>query len=340
MYRAAVVGLGNIGFQFSLDPNRTGTWSHVSAYERCEETVLVGAVEIDEGRTVVFREHRRDIPVYKNVRDLMEVLQPQIVSICTPEQSHYQIAKEIVNYPVEGIFCEKPITSNIEDAKELVRLCSDRNVVLAVNHTRRWDDTYLYAQEMIEKGMIGTVKVMNAFYSGQIFNIGSHLIDVTRMLLQKNITEISGISNDVNKLDPDISGWIVFENNCVCTIAAIGKRENLIFEIDIIGEEGRIRILNNGENIEMYSFMDSRRYSGYRELSDIERRSIQKRDRFVNAVYDIVSVIRKVKNRVNCSGEDGLASLAICHGLVKSARRNGFPVNVFELLNSKHHEKE
>ena len=335
MYRAAVVGLGNIGFQFSLDPNRTGTWSHVSAYERCEETVLVGAVEIDEGRTVVFREHRRDIPVYKNVRDLMEVLQPQIVSICTPEQSHYQIAKEIVNYPVEGIFCEKPITSDVEDAKELVRLCSDKNVVLAVNHTRRWDDTYLYAQEMIEKGMIGTVKVMNAFYSGQIFNIGSHLIDVTRMILQKNITEMSGISDDINILDPDISGWIAFENNCVCTIAAIGKRENLIFEIDIIGEEGRIRILNNGENIEIYSFMDSHRYSGYRELSNIERPSIQKRDRFVNAVYDIVSVIRKAKNRVNCSGEDGLAALAICHGLVKSARRNGIPVNAFELLNSK-----
>ena len=42
VYQAAIVGLGNIGFRFSYDAKRKGTWSHVDAYNKCLSTELTG----------------------------------------------------------------------------------------------------------------------------------------------------------------------------------------------------------------------------------------------------------------------------------------------------------
>ena len=47
VYQAAVIGLGNIGFRFSYDAKRKGTWSHVDAYKQMSLHRTVGAVEID-----------------------------------------------------------------------------------------------------------------------------------------------------------------------------------------------------------------------------------------------------------------------------------------------------
>jgi len=332
MYKAAVIGLGNIGFQFNLDPKRKETWSHVSAYNKCKKTTLVGAVEIDEDKITIFKKHHNNIPVYKKISELMKNLRPDVISICTPDKTHFLIAKEILQYPIKAIFCEKPITPTIEEGKELIKLCSQKGVILAVNHIRRWDSNYLFVKELIRNNLIGSIRIVNGIYSGQIFNIGSHLIDVIRMLLQNNISIVSGICDNLEAIDPDISGWIKFENGIIGSILSTGKRNDLIFDIDIIGEEGRVKILDNGERIEIYSFQQSSRYSGYRELKIERHESIKKTNRFIDAIEDIISVIEEKKKRVNCSGEDALFSLIVCYGLVESSKNKGIPIKLNEII--------
>jgi predicted dehydrogenase len=326
--RAAVIGLGNIGFQFNLDPKRKGTWSHITAYERCNRTELVGAVEIDKEKVDLFQKNHKNIPVYTTIQELMQKSVPEIVSICTPTESHYTITEELLRYPVKGIFCEKSIALTIADANKIVNMCSKKKVVLAINHTRRWDDNYLYAKKVIEDGLIGPISAVNAFYSGQIFNIGTHLFDTLRMLINKETLAVSGVSFNTTKSDPDISGWIKFSEEILCAILTTGKREDLIFEIDIVGSKGRIRILNNGETIRRYAFTESPIYSGYRELSIVPSEPLQKKDRFVEAVYDIVEAIEGRKEKVNCSGYDGLAAVSLSLSMLESAQNSGNPVKI------------
>lgn len=328
MHKAAVIGLGNIGFQFNLDPKRKETWSHVSAYEKCGKTRLAGAVELSPEKIDLFKRQYPDIPVFKSVKDLMESVDIDIVSICTPTESHYPILKELLGYPVKGIFCEKPFASDVAEAKEMVTRCNEKNVVLAVNHTRRWDDNYLVVKRMIKEGKIGRVKAVNAFYPGQIFNIGTHIFDVIRMLIEKDPEIVSGISYNLENPDPTISGWIQFEGQIPCTVLSTGKREDLIIEVDAIGDEGRLRILENGEKIEWYLFTKSSRFSGYRELALRPVEPISKKDRFVEAVNDIVSAIETGTGVVNCSGADGLYALAMSLAQLESARNNSLPVKM------------
>jgi predicted dehydrogenase len=327
MFKAAVIGLGNIGFFFDLDPLRKETWSHVSAYTKCLKTELVGVVDVDKEKVNIFKQHH-DVLTSESIEELLESTTVDIVSICTPTEEHYDILKKLIKYPVKAIFCEKPIASDVCQAKEMVRLCKEKNIVFAVNHTRRWDSNYQFAKNMIEKGKIGNVKAVNAVYPSQLFNVGTHLLDTVRMLVQKDPKTLSGVASNIDAQDPDVSGWIEFDGPIPCTVISTGKREDLIFEIDVIGDEGRIRILENGVKIEWYAFVESTRYSGYRELSLMQMDPIQKNDRFVEAIYDIVSITASEKSEVSCTGNDGFYSLAMGIAMLESARENGIPVSV------------
>ena len=46
-----------------------------------------------------------------------------------------------------------------------------------------------------------------------------------------------------------------------------GPREDLLFEVDVVGSEGRLRILDNCARLEFAHFEESSRYGGYRELA-------------------------------------------------------------------------
>ncbi|KJU81357.1 oxidoreductase domain protein [Candidatus Magnetobacterium bavaricum] len=327
-FKTAVIGLGNIGFKFNLDPKRKETWSHVSAYEKCENTDLAGAVELNPENINIFKCHYPDIPVFKSVKDLMVSVDIDIVSICTPTESHYSILEELMAYPVKAVFCEKPFAASVADGEKMLHLCAKNNIILAVNHTRRWDYGYIIVRDIIHDGKIGAVKAVNALYPGQIFNIGTHLIDTVRMFIQRDAMMVSGISTNIDNPDPNISGWIDFEGAITFTMLSTGKREDIIFEIDVIGDEGRVRILENGDRVELYSFVESQRYSGYRELSLMPTVQLSRRDRMVEAVKDIVSVLKGNKINVSCTGRDGFLSLALSCDLIESARRNGNPVSL------------
>lgn len=328
MLRAAVIGLGNIGFMFDLDPLRKDTWSHVTAYKKCHRVILAGAVEVDEKKIALFNKHHNAVPVYRGISDLMSCCCPDIVSICTPTASHYSVLRELTQYPVKGIFCEKPLSCDIEEAAEMVRLCDEKGIVLAVNHIRRWDDHFLYVKAVIQSGEIGKIRTINMTYPGQIFNIGTHLLDALRMLTGSEPVKVSGVSTDPDKDDPDIGGWLQFNDRSFCTINSVGKREDLVLELDFIGDKGRVRMLDNGETIEKYHFQESTRYSGYSELRKMPVESIEKKDRFTEAVFDLASVIEGEKDHVNCTGYDGLASLKLILALIESARRNGSPIKL------------
>lgn len=328
IYKAAVIGLGNIGFKFDLDNKRKGTWSHAAAYERSEKTELAAAVEINAANAELFRKNYNNIPVFKSIKQMMDNVTIDIVSISTTTETHYPILKELVQYPLKAIFCEKPLSLNQDEAMEMVSLCSKANIIMAVNHTRRWEGNFLLARQMIQEGKLGGIRAVSVFYPDQIFNVGTHLFDAINMLIDRKPRYVSGIGRDLAVSDPGISGWILFEDDILCTVNALGKREDLVFELDIIGSAGRLNILENGQKLAYHIFSESSHYSGYRELTVGKTETPPEKDRFVAAIDDIIAVLEGAKDRVNCTGMDGCLAMTLALSLVNSAKKQGMPLEV------------
>jgi len=322
----AVMGLGNIGFGFNFDEKRKGVWTHVRAFEKSGMISLTGAVDPSADARARFASRYPNVPVYDSAEALFRNHKPDVVSICTPTSSHYPLAELAAGAGVRGLFCEKPLASSAHDARALCELCRERDIALAVNHTRRWDWRYRRVADAVQSGFLGEVKYVVALYSGNIFNIGTHLVDTVQMITGQRFEMASGfdVGGDPNPADPHISGILPMSGGVLCHVSCHGVREALIFEIDVVGTKGRVRITENGEKSEFFSLQESRRYSGYSELEKVRLPAVAaKPDRFVAAVKNLCRVMQKEGGPILCSGEDGYYAVAAVEAMHESSASGG-----------------
>jgi predicted dehydrogenase len=330
--RAAVIGLGKIGNLFDADPKRQDTWSHAGAYEKAEGIALTAGADPDLSAREAFLSCRANTSAYADYRDMLERERPDIVSICTPPAMHAEMVLCAVDAGVRGVFCEKPLAASLGDARRIVETCRMRDVRLAVNHTRRWDREWLWPKALIAQGSIGTVQVITGWYYGGALNLCSHLIDTIHLLTGGLATAASCAVSRGAGGDPGVSGVLDLGPTMTARIACADGDRDLWFEIDLAGTEGRLRILDNGSNLELYQWAPSERYSGYRELAAVPCANLlPPQNRFVDAVRDLMSCVEQ-RRQPACSGEDGFAALAAVVALKESAAAGGARVSIAPTL--------
>ncbi|MBA1051027.1 Gfo/Idh/MocA family oxidoreductase, partial [Escherichia coli] len=157
MYNVGIIGLGQIAYSIDNDPARKITWSHINAYKKSKNTQVSSICDIDETQV---KKISQECDIYSGYTDYREMLKNEdldIVSICTPINTHVQIIKDCIKHNVKAIFCEKTISYSLDDSSEIVELCKKNNVVLAVNHVRRWDDFNQKIKNIITQDNYGDI---------------------------------------------------------------------------------------------------------------------------------------------------------------------------------------
>ena len=92
-----------------------------------------------------------------------EALRPdgiQVVSIATPNSSHYAVAKAALQAGLH-VICEKPLTIRLEDAQELQALAQQKDRVLGVMYGYTGYEMVQQARAMVQNGEIGAVRVVH-----------------------------------------------------------------------------------------------------------------------------------------------------------------------------------
>ena len=181
--KAVIIGAGRIGVEFDQ--------CHAQAYTDCKDTELVELIDLDLPKACRAAE-KWGIPHASNIFNT----NADIVSICTPPETHLDVLRQVVS-EVKGILCEKPIATTLEDADEMIRLCKRYNVILQVNHQRRWG--------------------MPTFrYSRGILNTMTHGFDLLRMYF-----------GEVDRIEKDI---VCFKSGMKVRIENVPVQEETIFE--------------------------------------------------------------------------------------------------------------
>ena len=179
MYRASIIGLGNIGFKLDLDPSRPIIWTHAKAYDIHHKTELVSVSDVNKKNLIDFSKIYSGMKFYENHSEMLLNEKIDILSICVPTGLHLSIIKDAVkNKFLKAIFIEKPMGDNLEEAKIISSLCEKNNIVLAVNYMRRWECKYQKIFDMIKSRELGNLRSINAFGSTAFKTSACHLLDL------------------------------------------------------------------------------------------------------------------------------------------------------------------
>jgi predicted dehydrogenase len=87
----------------------------------------------------------------------------EAVSIVTPNHMHWPAAKAFLDAGIH-VICDKPLTSNLADAKKLAALVEKSGNVFVLTHNYTGYPMIRHAREMVQKGQLGEIRVIQAEY--------------------------------------------------------------------------------------------------------------------------------------------------------------------------------
>lgn len=227
-----------------------------------------------------------------------------MIDICTPNFLHFEQSSFFIKKG-SNIYCEKPMTVNSKEGLQILDLIEERKTITQVALIYRFMPAISKARAIIKNNCIGEVinfrgQFFHSSYlnpkraitwrlkksmsgGGAIADLGIHLLDALVFLLgYENVDKISAKANTVIKERPsengekmekvDVDDWglmtLELKNGAVGTteVSKVSYNPYDVFEIEIYGTNGYVKISDKNPYEPVYSIYNSR---NSRDISEI-----------------------------------------------------------------------
>lgn len=197
VYRTGIIGTGFIGKV------------HLETVRRLGNVEVVAIAD-----NVNARETAEELNVpnyYEDYKKMIDEMNLDMVHICTPNYTHYEIAMYAMERGV-NIICEKPMATSIKEAEEMLAKSKEKGVVAAVNFHNRFYPMTNHLMNIIKDGELGDIFSITGSYcqdwllyptdyswrlisaeSGNtraVSDIGSHWMDLAEYVSGQKITAV------------------------------------------------------------------------------------------------------------------------------------------------------
>jgi len=228
----------------------------------------------------------------------------------------------------KNILCEKPLAITSVQAEEMVKICKDNNVLLAVNYVHRFHPLVLKAKELLVDQRLGKLVSIDVHFNvdsppdnnfrfkkelsggGALRDIGTHMIDLLRYF-GGEIESIDGVVGNLvyqSEVDDFAIGTVKFAKSGYGTFNVSFNNKKAFNRIEILCHTGAIAIDNLiGKKILAPKLTIL--------LEDETRKSFRKRG---NKMGYVIKAVQKsfLKNETpHATGEDGLINLKLMEEL-------------------------
>lgn len=295
--RTAVVGVGYLG-QF-----------HAEKYAMLPNSELVAVVDTDRERAAVVAEKVGT----RAVADYRELLgQVDAVSIVVPTQYHYEVAKVFLGQGVH-VLLEKPITTTLEEAEELIRVAAENKAVFQVGHLERFNPVVLALEGVVhDPGFIESIRIAPFKPRGTdvnvVLDLMIHDIDIIQHIVGSKVKQINSIGAPVFTEEEDIANArIQFENGCVANVTASrislkSERRMRIFQSDAY-----INVDFQNKKVAVFRKGEGEMFPGVPNIK-VEEQSFDQSDALKCEIEAFLDAVATGKPPV-VSGEDGKRAL-------------------------------
>jgi predicted dehydrogenase len=144
-------GIGCIGAGFIMAD------CHLVAYRAAGfNPVAIASHDPAKARAVAAR---HSIPnAYEHYEQLLDDPRVEVLDVAVPPDVQFDVIRAAVahNDHIRGILAQKPLGLDYAQAKEIVRLCEDAGIILAVNQNMRFDHSVRGCKSLLVRGDLGT----------------------------------------------------------------------------------------------------------------------------------------------------------------------------------------
>jgi predicted dehydrogenase len=198
-----------------------------------------------------------------------------VVSVATPDETHATVLKELAVFSPRLIFCEKPLALSWTDAQAIEKIYRALPTKIQVNYLRRFVPEFQAVKQAIAAGNYGRFLTGSGFYVKGFLHNGSHMVD----LLQYWLGEATGgrelpmgRSDDRPQKGERLAGdteknvLLQFAAGGLFVIQSLAGNPYWIFEMDLLFEQKRLRILDSGLSMQEYTLGENPVFPGTAEM--------------------------------------------------------------------------
>jgi len=234
------------------------------------------------------------------------------VSIVVPTQKHYEVAKVFLENKIH-VLLEKPITSTVAEAEELVKIAEQNKCVFQIGHLERFNPAVLALENelkqplFIESNRIAPFNPRGADVN-VVLDLMIHDIDIILDFARSPVKHIDANGVAVISKEIDIANArITFENGCVANVTAsrVSMKSERIMRI--FQHDAYISIDFQNKKLAVHKKGDGEMYPGIANIESNDR-SFEQGD----ALYsEIEAFLYSIKNNEPpvVSGQAGLLAL-------------------------------
>jgi predicted dehydrogenase len=230
----------------------------------CADPDLQAARALADRASLRARSSATAVAVFGDHRELLRQAAPDALAIFTPHLSHYRLTMDALQAGCH-VFIEKPLSTNVQEAADIVGLARGRDLKVGVGHQFRLCPSLVEARRRLAGGAIGPLRLVTGILarpwlatlereeslwrfnpksvgSGILADAGLHLIDALLWTTGQRAQEVGAIQS---RRDPGIdlvtSAAIRLADGTPVSLAISGISPGERFVLDYFGDLGRLR---------------------------------------------------------------------------------------------------
>jgi predicted dehydrogenase len=290
--KVAVIGTGKLGSK------------HAWVYSQLPGVELVGVCDRHADRAGAVAQECKT-RAFTDHRELLSLV--DAASIVVPSQMHYALSKEFLAHNV-NLLIEKPITTELAQADELLAIARDSGLLIQVGHIERYNSAIRAVKSVIKKPRFIECHRLGPYdprvvETGVTLDLMIHDIDIVLDLVRSPIESVDAVGACILSKTEDIANArIRFANRTVCDLTASRVTPDVNRKIRIFQDDAYISLDYVTQEALIYT----------KENGSIHHKKIDitKSDSLREELSDFVDCVR-TKKRPLVSGEDGRDALAL-----------------------------
>ena len=325
-----VVGVGHLGKQ------------HARVYRELEGVRLVGVVDNEPERAKEVGTNL-GVPYYCELTPSL-LASVQAASVVTPTPSHFDVASRLMREGI-SVLVEKPMTTTLEQAHELVSISKQCHVTLQVGHIERFNPVVLSALPYIHDPVFIECDRIHPFSfrsveTSVVLDLMIHDIDIVLNLVDAPVAQLDAVGARVLSGTEDLANArITFENGCTALVkasrVAIQKNRKMrIFStssyisLDYIAKTGMRISLKNGYDWQKIDFKKMASleasqgvYPLFMQFFNIEQLSISSEEPLKGELQAFLLAVRTGREPV-VTGEHGVQAIDIATRIMEQIQNS------------------